>query len=68
MPPKGQLDGGERDEGGEDFGEVLEEILGETPFAPEPGKVRSTSGAAGPSSRRKNPAVLFAYIAVGNLD
>src|SRR5437764_4424485 len=34
-PPEGQLDGGEGNEDGQGFAKVLE-ILGKTPFAPEP--------------------------------
>jgi hypothetical protein len=36
-PPEGQLDGGERNEGGQGFGKVLE-VLGETPVPTEPGE------------------------------
>jgi hypothetical protein len=49
-PPEGQLDGGEGNEGGQGFGEVLE-VLGEMPIAAEPGEGASTTQRRGRTTK-----------------
>src|ERR1700724_2108936 len=60
-PPEGQLDGGERNEGGQGFGEILE-VLGKTPVSAEPGE-----GALDHPAARQDDEALHIIAALDDL-
>jgi hypothetical protein len=54
-PPKDKLDGGEADDGGQDFREVLK-VLGSMPIASEPGEGAHALPVALPLASDRNSA------------
>ena len=63
-PPKDKLDGGEADDGGQGFREVLK-ALGEMPIASEPEKVRATTLLGQQPKQRRHIASLRRALTLG---